>query len=276
MSFDPGFYDGLRNETYHADDSISSSYLKGFLPEQFKAGAGNTEALTFGTLVHTAVLEPDNLSDYKVLDPFVVGIKADGSRADNPTSTKAWKVAVAEAERDGLTVVSPGDWDRANRMVDALHDHGEASELLFKAPGRNEVSAFAVDENGHRVRARFDRLLPGVGVDLKTTFAKPGAHSLTKVVTDYLYDLSAAHYVDTAELLGERIDEFVLIFVGKDAPYRVTVAQLDDTFLAMGRQRRALALSRATNPDVEQYEGATGRLTLTAPFWALEEELEIV
>lgn len=203
MSYAPGFYDHLSNEDYHADDSISSTYLKGFLPEQFKSGAGNPEALTFGTLVHTAVLEPDNLDEYKVLDPYVIGVKADGTTASNPTSTAAWKRAVIDAEQENRTVITPAEWDRAHRMVDSLRKHGEARELLFETPGRNEVSAFAVDENGHRVRARFDRLLAGVGVDLKTTLAKPGERSLTKVVTDYLYDLSAAHYVDTAELLGD-------------------------------------------------------------------------
>ena len=96
-----GIVRGLPNEDYHAEpDHLSSSYLKSMLPERYKTG-GSQEALDFGTLFHTVVLEPDQLDGYAVLDADQIGLKADGTPAANPTMTVAWKRAVAEAKADG-------------------------------------------------------------------------------------------------------------------------------------------------------------------------------
>src|SRR5690606_29045840 len=111
----PGLHD-MSNEAYHAlTDWASSSQLKALLPEQYKTG-GSQEALDFGTLFHTAVLEPDDLAGYVALDAEKIGLKADGTPAQNPTMTQAWKRAVAEAEQDGKRVIAQADLDKALAM----------------------------------------------------------------------------------------------------------------------------------------------------------------
>lgn len=273
---EPGIYTDLSNDDYHGEpDYLSSSYLKGYLPERYTAPSGNTDALTFGTLFHTVVLEPDQLGCYVALDAEKIGLKADGTAAANPTMTQAWKRAVAEAEQDGKIVVAQADWDRAHAMAEAVAAHPVARGLLLDSKGTNEESVFAVDDQGIRVKARFDRRISGAIVDLKSTAAKPGADSLGRAVLDYGYDLSAAHYMAVAALAGLDVDAFALVFCGKTEPYRVTVAELDETFLSRGRVLRALAIERHLNPAVPPYEGATGYLTLSAPRWAQIDELEL-
>lgn len=271
----PGIHYDISNNDYHAETEwLGSTQLKALLPEEYKVG-GSQEALDFGTLVHTVVLEPDNIAGLVALDAEKIGVKADGTVAQNPTMTAAWKRAVAEVEQGGSTVVAQSDLDRALYMRDSLLAHDTASELLFSDDGRSEVTAFAVDETGVQHKARFDRLIPGTVVDLKTTASKPGAHSLTRAVLDYGYDLSAAHYLAVAELLGiETGGRFTLVFVGKEPPYRVSVCDLDDMFIERGRNLRELALERA-HQRTEPYPGATGRYTLACPVWALPYE-EIV
>lgn len=272
-----GLHTNLSNDEYHAlTDWYSSSQLKAALPESYKPFTGTTDALDFGTLFHTVVLEPDNLSGYVALDANKIGVKADGTPAQNPTMTGAWKKAVAEAESDGLTVIAQDALDRAFAMRDAITNHPEANELMFADGGTNEESAFAVDENGIRHKARFDRRIPGAIVDLKSTASQPGADSLTKAVLNYGYEVSAAHYLTVAELLGLDAPTFTLVFVGKTAPYHVTVADLDDLLIMRGNNLRALALERI-GQQVEPYEGASGRLILTCPMWALpyDDEMEI-
>lgn len=272
-----GLVPDLNNDAYHADTRWqSSTQLKRYLPELYRQG-GSQEALDFGSLFHAVVLEPGRVDlDYVALDAEKIGLKADGTVASNPTMTAAWKRAVAEAEQDGKTVVAQQDLARAIAMCNAVADHDVASSLLFSADGRSELSAFATDEHGIRHKARFDRLIPGAIVDLKSTAAKPGVRSLTNTVIDYGYDLSAAHYVTVAELLGLDVQAFTLVFVGKEPPYRVTVCDLDDMFIARGRALRAQALERA-HRKAEPYEGATGRFTLLCPEWALpfDDEMEI-
>jgi hypothetical protein len=212
---------------------------------------------------------------FAVLDAKEIGVKKDGTTADNPTATTAWKEAVAAAEKDGKRVIHAAEWERwldqAFAMRDAVAEHETAASLLFGPEGSYEESAFWVDGNGIQHKARFDRRIPGAIVDLKSTSAKPGADNLAKSVLNYGYDLSAAHYLEVANGLGLTVDAFALVFVSKEAPHRVTVAELDDTFLARGRVLRALAIERHLNA-APAYEGASGYLTLSAPRWARLDE----
>ena len=270
----PGVREDLSNEAYHAlTDWYSSSQLKAALPEHYKPG-GSQDALDFGTLVHTVVLEPDNLGHYVVLDANKIAgdNPKTGKPYDAPHMTARFKAAVAEAQQDGHTVVAADAWERAHRMRDAVAKHETAARLLLSDDGRSEVSAFAVDENGVQHKARFDRHIPGVIVDLKSTSGKPGRDSLARSVIDYGYDLSAAHYLAVAELLGLDVQAFAFVFVGKEPPHHVTVCDLDEAFLERGRALRAKALRRHTDPTEPAYEGASGFLTIDAPGWALIRE----
>ena len=280
MNIEPGLRTDLSNDEYHGlTEWLSSSQLKAALPEHYTKPAGDSPALAFGTFFHSLVLEPDTVSDlYVPLDAEKIGVKADGSPAQNPTMTTAWKNAVAEVEKSGLSVVSIEWWERAHIMRDAIRAHPVAREVLFSEDGISEESAFAVDTTGTKVKARFDRRTPGAMalLDLKSTAARPGTHSLTSTVISYGYDLSAAHYTTVAELLGLSVDTFTLVFVSKEAPHYVTVADLDELLIRRGKRLRQLALDRLAGV-VEPYEGATDRLTLTCPLWALEEEeMEVV
>lgn len=270
----PGLYDDVKNEDYHAEtDWASSTQLKLLLPEQFKAG-GSPEALAFGNLFHTVVLEPDRVaSDYVALDAEKIGLKADGTPAQNPTATTAWKTAVSEAEKDGKIVVAQADMDRAYAMRDAILKHDTAPQLLFTGAGRSEVSAYAVDAQGNQHKARFDKLIPGAVVDLKSTSAKPGEDAIARAIIDYGYDLSAVHYLEVAQMLGLDVTTFAFVFVGKEPPYHVTVCDLDEAFLARGRALRDKAIARLLDPTEPSYQGATGFLTIYAPEWALRKVL---
>lgn len=274
MTITPGLMPGMSNDDYHAlTDWWGSTQLKTWLPEHYKPFTGNSEALSFGSLVHTLALEPALMSQYVALDAVTIGVKADGTPAANPLMTAAWKRAAAEVEADGYTVVAKADLDRATAMVDAIHDHPVAHGLLFSDDGVSEESAFWIDDNGVQHKARFDRRIPGAIIDVKTTSAQPGAKSLTRTCIDFGYDTSAAHYATVAEGLGLDVDAFCHIWVTKSEPYRVTVTEMSEDFMARGRVLRALALERAAN-RADAYEGATGFLTLTPPRWAqLTEEI---
>lgn len=272
---EPGLHHDLSNDDYHAiTDWFSSSQLKAALPEHYKPG-GSQEALDFGTLFHTAVLEPDDLNRYVALDAAEIAGNnpKTGKPYDAPQMTARFKAAVAEASESGKTVIAQTDLDRALRMADAVRAHPTAAQLIYGTEGANEESAFAIDDDGVQHKARFDRRIPGAIVDFKSTSAKPGRHSLTRACIDYGYDLSAAHYLAVADLLGLDAPAFALVFVDKSESPRVTVAEVDGSLLARGAELRRRAIERLTRPDALPYEGAEGFLTLTAPRWAELEEI---
>lgn len=258
---EPGLYADMSNEDYHAEHEwLSSSTLKRALPERYAPG-GSQAALDFGTLFHTAALEPDKLAAYTVLDAARIGVKSDGTPAAVPTMTVAWKRAVAEAEQAGQVVVAQEDWDRAQAMVAALRAHPEATRLL-SGDGIAEESAFWIDDAGVKHRARADWRKPGVIVDLKSTSEKPGARNLRGAMYRYGYHLSAAHYLNVYEGLGCDVQAFALVFVGKEAPHYVTVAEVGPDRLDEGHEQRAEAIARITDPTADAYEGASGFITL--------------
>lgn len=272
-----GIVEDLDNDEYHAEQAhLSSSRLKALLPEHFKTG-GSSEALPFGTLFHTVVLEPELAEGYVVLDAHAIAgdNPKTGKPYDAPQMTARFKAAVAEAKADGRTVVAQADWDRAHAMRDAILSHDTARRLLFEEDGRAELSAFAIDEDDIAHKARFDKLITGVGIDLKSTSGKPGEDSIARSVIDYGYDLSAAHYLAVADLLGIELQAFAFVFVGKEplpnGIHPVTVCDLDETFLARGRALREKAIRRHLDPAEPRYQGASGFLTLTAPAWARKD-----
>lgn len=116
----PGLYDGVVDYRYHNSAGISVSSLKVFAkaPAKLKAGPvkEETAAMQMGSLVHTAILEPQLLeARYKPTDLDRRG-------------TKAWDLA--EEGAGGRELIKREDWDAARRMRDAAHAHPTAAELL--------------------------------------------------------------------------------------------------------------------------------------------------
>lgn len=262
----PGLQHGMTNEEYHARRGhLSSSALRRALPERYPP-AGASRARDFGALFHAVVLEPERLEDqYVILDPGTVGRRRDGSRADHPTATKAWRSAAAEVAAEGRTPVSREDWQRAHAMREAVARNPGAAALLFDLPGETMVSAFYEAPDGQRHKARYDRLVDGIAVDLKSTSRRPGAESLARAVVDHGYELGAAHDLAVGDGLDLALERVAFVFVSKEPPHRVTVCDLSEDFLRRGRALRALAVRRLTDPTAETYEGSDGSLTLSLP-----------
>jgi exodeoxyribonuclease VIII len=161
----PGLYKDMPAEKYHRLPFAAQSSLK-ILRDQTPAHLRyrldhpyefETPAMRFGTLVHTAVLEPDRFDA-----THVRGIEGDGRK-------KEIKEAREELAKSGKTVVDPADFDLCMQIRDAVRNHRMA-RLLFD--GESERSAIWKDaETGVLCKGRFDHVseVSGVLVDLKTT-----------------------------------------------------------------------------------------------------------
>lgn len=276
---DPGLvYDRDENE-YHADETtLSASGAKTLLGK--RPPSADSDALLFGRLAHVVILEPHKLDAYAVLDPDEIGVKADGSRADNPTATKAWKDAVFAAKRDGLTVISPKMLDKAQALAGAVKNHREAGRLLAAATG-HEVSAYADHPTGARVRARFDLIGPGFIADIKTT-RDADPENFGRAMHTFGYHISAANYLDVARANGLDAERFDLICVEKEptpgGDYRVSVLEIHPDAIELGRElmaeacRRWLALGKRV--DLPSY--GDDRHVIDLPAYAYPYDDEII
>lgn len=267
----------LSEADYHSDvEHLSASGAKVLLGK--RPPSGDSDAIQFGRLVHTVILEPEKLDRFAVLDAEIVGVKADGSKADNPRNTKAWRDAAFKAERDGLTVVDARTLTKAQAMAQAVQNHPEAGRVLAAAT-EHEVSMFADHPTGAPVRGRLDLLGPDFVADVKTCRDADPAE-FGRVIEKLMYHVSAANYLDIARANGIDAREFLFICVETEptlgGEYRVSVIELHRDAIDLGRElmtqacERWLALGRRI--DLPHY--GDGRHVVDLPPWAYDNDFE--
>lgn len=118
---------------------------------------------------------------------------------------KAWR---DEVHLEGRVILSE-EMDRNIRhMVALVANHPQLAEPM--AAGLSEVSVLYTDDDGHRMRARFDKLLPGYVLDPKSF----GAHKrgrddqdrALRIIAELSYDVQRYQY----DMARERMIKFIL------------------------------------------------------------------
>lgn len=236
-----GLYEGVSEDTYHADrDSLSSSGARALLPpstpELFAHKQANppppSAVFDVGHAVHAQVL--------CVGAPIAV-IDAPDWR------TKAAKEARDAARAAGETPMLAAAADEVMAMVAAVRAHPLAGAIF--ANGVPELSGYHHDsDTDARLRYRPDWLTTNNGrvtcVDYKTsTTADPT--TFARKAADFGYHQQAGWYLDGLAANGVADDaEFWFVVQSKTRPYPVTVVQFDPDAIAVGRQlnRRAVEL----------------------------------
>lgn len=233
-----GVYDGIPDHVYHSDKrSLSSSGARSLLkcPAKFRHNQdhpqGSNDAFDLGHAAHALVLG---------VGADIVEVEADDWRS------KAAKEAREQAYADGKTPLLTKDVNVVHAMADAIKSHPLAS-LLFRG-GTPEQSLYWRDTpTGVWLRARPDQL-PDVGrdrliiTDYKTSVsADPG--KFAKSCHEYGYHQQHAWYVDAVTELGLADDPaFIFVVQEKTAPYLVSICQLDDDAVTLGRQLNRQAI----------------------------------
>lgn len=255
----------MNNAEYHADPAISASHLHAISksPAHYYARylapkrppSIQTAAMQFGSLVHTAVLEPDELSKRYGVCP--------------PRNTKVGKEAAAQMKADGIEAITQTDWDTAAAISEAVYDHPVASDLLSK--GAPEQSFWWDDkQTGLRCKCRPDWLRPdGIVVDLKTT-QDASPKGFAKSVANFRYHVQAAHYLN-----GLEAEKFIFIAVEKFYPFAVAVYELDASALIEGDSLAFRDLRRiATCRKLDEWPSYSQEITtLSLPMWAYNDDI---
>lgn len=268
----------LSEADYHRDtEHLSASGAKVLLGK--RPPAEDSDAIQFGRLVHTVILEPHKLDRYAVLNADVIGVKKDGSKATNPKNTDAWREAVFKAERDGLIVIDGRTLAKAQALADAVTSHPEAGRLLAAAV-EHEVSMFAEHPTGAPVRGRLDLLGPDFVADIKTC-RDGNPEDFGRVMDKLMYHVSAANYIDLARANGYAdVDRFDLICVETEptlsGKYRVSVLEVHGDAIDKGRDLMAEACSRwlANGRVIDLPDYGDGRHVVDLPPRAYDNDFE--
>jgi hypothetical protein len=241
---EPGIYE-IDADSYHADPvpggSLSSSGARRLLPPGCPAlfkfeqqhPAAPTSDMILGTAAHTMVLGAG---------PEIVTVEANDWRG------KAAREKRLEAEVRGAIALLEDDVARINGMAAAIRKHDIARALLNPDHGRPEQAIFWQDAETDVWRRALIDWLPDLGhgrpivVDYKTTVSAE-RESIRRSVAKYGYHQQAAWYLDAAHSIGYPPNTaFVFLFQEKTPPYLITPVQLDDTAMAIGRDRNRRAI----------------------------------
>lgn len=243
----PGLHD-IPAEIYHADPcerpSLSSTIAKAMLAQSPLHGWTLSPRLnpqwepvekkTFdiGRAAHRAILGKGG--DF-------VEIPADTLAANGAASTKAAKEFVEQARAAGLTPLKGAEVEQIETMRRIAVAKLDAHRIRLDA-ARSEITALA-EIDGTMCRAMIDNAPSGPRsplYDFKTTTdANPEA--AIRAVMTYGYDVQAAHYLDTWRAATGEDRAFRFIFQEKEAPFDLSVVELDAEALVMARKKIARA-----------------------------------
>lgn len=247
MNFIPHWRGDLSNEEYHSMRSFfSSSQLKLGVTESWEAFRNqvtspkpqvHTDAKLLGTIIHSAILEPDHFTANYVVRPDFSSFGHANSNA-----FKAAKAEWLSAHQDKI-IVSQDELDMTRGIRDSIMKHPDAWPMLV---GNSfEQSGFYHDpETSVPLRVRYDSYDQAgrVLIDLKSTVSVK-KRDFAQAMMKYRYDLSMAMYGHGIEVIdGKGPDDYVFIAVEKTAPYHVAVYPMSKRAIEIGRDDYRFAL----------------------------------
>jgi len=276
-----GMYNNKPNNEYHQDDGFySSSQLKVMLNDPIlfhkkyilkKIPKEEKDCYDVGNAFHTKILEP------KLYDKEYTNFTGKMKRG------KDWDAF--KEKNKGKIILGNKQQLEVENLVEAIGENKDALGLL--KGGKSEVSIY-VEMLGVKIKVRFDKLnLEGnafsggvsFGADPKSTtgllIGRAGTYKCKQTIAMMDYDLSAALYMDAANLLLAKIakmkgiefkpiKKWYWIFASKDFP-SCKVLEASPAMLENGRKKYKLAIEALKECQKSNWE-----------LKSLEEGIEVI
>ncbi len=232
-----GIRDGLPLHEYLASPGISKSGLSRYAdsPARFRHGpAQKTRSMAFGSLIHTAILEPDQLEHRYQTSQL---------RAFNETH-KAYQAEMTAAL--GRELVKQAEMDEARRIADAVHAHPIGAALITRDLIVERSFTWRDRATGVLCRGRSDGIdrVRRIVFDVKSCEDATPAR-FARACFDYRYHWQVPMYCDgLLEADGWQPDAFIFVAVEKEPPYLVGAYELRPCDVALGQEAVARWLPR--------------------------------
>lgn len=200
-----------------------------------------TDDMRMGTILHSAILEPESFANRVVYMP-----KFDRRSKVGKADYEAWRAQLPEH----AIVVNEREKDVLVRMVTNCMKHPAARQLL--AGSVKERSSYVFDEDlGIQLKARFDvdHEQAGILADVKKVRCAK-ADKFQRAIVDYRYHVQAAFYLSMANTLSHALgrgvvyDQFVWILCESEPPYATAVYYATAEMLEVGSKEVTEAIKR--------------------------------
>lgn len=187
----------------------------------------DTEAKRLGRAAHAIALGGKRIAVFK--GGMFNGKEYKGAK------TGAWWDHFKKENAD-KEIVTPGEYEKAKAIADALRRNPKAEEMLYTGDTQLELEVDWTWLQGRRCQSHFDAYRKGVFVaDVKG--ARDGAiERFGRTAIWSAYHAQCAFYVTGAEELGHPTPDAFLLVVETGAPHVVTVRRLTPRALDAGRK----------------------------------------
>ena len=268
---EPGVYPGIKMREYLLWDACNNSRLSDLLRSPYvckwrmdnpeveaeATDVSRLEGTAFGSFVHLAVLEPEQLA-------------REYARVEGNWARKGPKDEVAEVRDSGRIPVKPRVWEAGKAIRENVWKHPVARRLVQNARAR-EISATWTDPGtGVLCKCRADLLSGPVVGDIKTT---RDAAKFDRTAYEYNYYRSAPFYLDGLTALDQGVQAFAYIVIENQEPFEVSVKELDPGAMDLGRMEYRHLLDRyAEHMSTGIWPIASEAIdTVFLPKWATDE-----
>jgi hypothetical protein len=223
--------ENMTEEEYNALHGYRSTSFKeifeyGLYDHILPAPRKERAAFTFGNLLHTMVLEPEELK--KRYAPMF--------ESDLNKNTNKYKELKKEfeAENAGKIIVSREDYDKAVTMREVvMNRYGNIIET-----SKREIVFQHETEDGIKLKVKMDCINEKYGLifDLKSTGDELNRNNVQWNCQKYNYDLQAAFYESVAKGAGANVEQFAFLFSSSN-DYRALMYKADGFFMERGRAK---------------------------------------
>jgi hypothetical protein len=236
-------------DVYHSDYSRLSPSMLSVLaksPEEFHARfiaktmkTEPTEAMVFGTLLHTLIMEPETVDDR-----FIVASKVDRRTKEGKA---AWSEFLSKA--DGKEIVSEDVFQMCLKASDSIAKHDQVAKFLGRKADIETPLPWEL--LGVPMKCRPDAVYNDLRliVDYKTT-GDASPKEFARSVFNFGYDRQAWCYREAIFQLTGEVFRFLFVVVNKEEPYTSAVYELGPSEM-LGGEASACALVREYKRRIE-------------------------
>lgn len=211
----------MEEKEYYADKTMITNSMLGRLKKSpqhlqmyFDGEKEETQALTFGSAFHLAILEPEKAEEE------VVVYEGKTRRG------KEWEAF--KEENQGKIILNTSEAKDIEGMRIAITNNEEVMDIIRQSD-KEQIAKWTDEDTGINCKGRADMVGKNFVADLKTT-QNGEVDAFRYSCLKYGYNRQAAFYMD-----GFRKKSFYFICVEKSAPYRVSLLDASDGFVTSGR-----------------------------------------
>lgn len=253
-------YKNITRAEYNKLDGINASSLK---PYYESAMQGNyeasiprkeTDAMRFGTMAHSLILEPFEFP--KIYEPMPDTAPINPQTNKNyGTDTKKYLEWLANLDPSKIYYTQE-QYDLLERIETNISNNKPAQKILNLCPNRETAVSWVDDRTGHKCKALIDGLGPKIAMDLKTIKEIPLRFKKEQTEDAIRFELiksrnllQFAFYFDGCLANGLGIEKFAVVFAENNSACNVAAAILSDKTLDIGRNMYERALDNYINRD---------------------------